>query len=545
MSKHLRMPNASSDPSPITHIPYEQALVIVGANGSGKSRLGLWIEQNAPTLNSPRHDTRSVRRISANRSTRLNDGAQRAAREDAERSLERGGSGPIMLANSRIAEDGVIGTLDDFLPVLTALFADRDAEAIAMYGSVPTGEPQLMVRKESKLEQLQRLWAVLMPGREIAVEQYRLLARRGGSHEYSATYMSDGERTVLYFIAHALLAPPGVTLLIDEPELHLHESIQTPLWDELEAVRPDVGFIYITHNLAFAASRTRASCAIVKGMEVSGPTWDWQIVPRDTQIPEAIVLTVLGSRRDTIFVEGTAGNLDEELYRAAYPTHFIVPAGKCDSVIQAVQTFRTHASLHRSAVVGIIDLDDRDDVELRALRSQGVLALGVAQVENVFASEPVFRYVATQLTFDESDAKAKLLQATTKLSGILTSQRDLIISKRALHSVKRKFRGASIVSRNDGEFYSGVLSSIITTDATAAYLAAAKLVDDAIASASHAQILRALRNKGAVGVAASVLGVSLDNYRRIATTGVRTSASLRNALMGILPDPSRGAATLE
>ena len=45
-------------------------------------------------------------------------------------------------------------------------------------------------------------------------------------------------------------------LIIDEPELHVHRSIMDRLWDELEGARPDSVFVFITHDLEFAASRT-------------------------------------------------------------------------------------------------------------------------------------------------------------------------------------------------------------------------------------------------------------------------------------------------
>ena len=427
--------------------------------------------------------------------------------------------------------------LDDFLALQNALFADRDNDAIRLHNEVQPGESQMVTRELSKLEKLVQIWTAVLPNRQIIVNEYRLDVRQEAlGSEYAAAYMSDGERTVLYFIAHVLLAPSDVTLLIDEPELHLHESIQTLLWDELEAARRDLQFIYITHNLAFAASRARASCVAVNGYTAAGPSWDWQMVPQDSGLPEEVVLKVLGSRRNTIFVEGAAGSLDEELYRAAYPTHFIVPAGKCDSVIRTVQSFRSHASLHHCAVAGIIDLDDRDEVEVRALENQVVFALGVAQVENVFALESVFRYVADHLVISENEATEKMARATARLELILTSQREAIISKRALHNVKRKFTSAAVHGSNKGQFYSSVLSGIFAADACAAYCAAAKVVDDAIAAGSHDQILRALRSKGAVGIVANCLGVAVENYLRIAILGVRTSDPLRSALIGVLPE---------
>ena len=67
--------------------------------------------------------------------------------------------------------------------------------------------------------------------------------------------MSDGERAIFYLIGQTLLADENILLIIDEPELHVHRSIMSKLWDELEAIRADCALVFITHDLEFAASR--------------------------------------------------------------------------------------------------------------------------------------------------------------------------------------------------------------------------------------------------------------------------------------------------
>ncbi|MDQ9247827.1 AAA family ATPase, partial [Escherichia coli] len=59
-----------------------------------------------------------------------------------------------------------------------------------------------------------------------------------------------------YLIAQALVAAESSLLVIDEPELHVHPSVTSRLWDEIEAARKDCAFIFITHDLHFAAART-------------------------------------------------------------------------------------------------------------------------------------------------------------------------------------------------------------------------------------------------------------------------------------------------
>ena len=61
---------------------------------------------------------------------------------------------------------------------------------------------------------------------------------------YTAGRMSDGEKLVFYLIGAVLCAPDNALLIIEEPEVLLHDSIKNPLWDEIEAMRPDCCLLY-------------------------------------------------------------------------------------------------------------------------------------------------------------------------------------------------------------------------------------------------------------------------------------------------------------
>lgn len=70
--------------------------------------------------------------------------------------------------------------------------------------------------------------------------------------------MSDGERVALYLMSQAMVAPINSIIIMDEPELHLHKSIMTLLWESIEKERQDCLFIYITHDTQFAANHTNS-----------------------------------------------------------------------------------------------------------------------------------------------------------------------------------------------------------------------------------------------------------------------------------------------
>ena len=44
---------------------------------------------------------------------------------------------------------------------------------------------------------------------------------------YSASEMSDGERSIFYILGQVLSANENSVLIFDEPELHIHKSIMS------------------------------------------------------------------------------------------------------------------------------------------------------------------------------------------------------------------------------------------------------------------------------------------------------------------------------
>lgn len=48
---------------------------------------------------------------------------------------------------------------------------------------------------------------------------------------YNSSEMSDGERVIFYLIGQCLAVPENGIIVIDEPELHLHKSVQIPFME--------------------------------------------------------------------------------------------------------------------------------------------------------------------------------------------------------------------------------------------------------------------------------------------------------------------------
>ena len=249
MSFSFKIPGPEGDKE--VSLQAGSAVVFCGANGSGKTRLAVHIEES---LNLRAH------RISAHRALTLNPDVPKISEQAALANL-RYGYDQATVADAVNYREGhrwqnkaAVFLLNDFDFLVQALFADQANTALETHNRVRRGDTSSA--KSTKFEKLAEIWHRLLPNRQLEISGDDIKVRSGVCNtKYPASEMSDGERAIFYLIGQALVAGEGSLLIVDEPELHVHRSVMAKLWDELEAVRQDSAFVFITHDLEFAASR--------------------------------------------------------------------------------------------------------------------------------------------------------------------------------------------------------------------------------------------------------------------------------------------------
>lgn len=373
------------------------SLIIIGSNGSGKSKLGCWIEKKQPDY---------VHRISAQRSLTFGTYIQQKSYEQATNLLLYGDENKRQNHNSRWNWDGekyAYTSLNDYENVLSLLVALKNFQQ-EKYIAECRNKDKLNVPHdvvpEMVDETLKKIWNSVFPHRGIDVLDGKVLAnlmKNGDTKEYNGKEMSDGERVALYLIAQALCVPKDKIIIIDEPEIHLHRSIMNRLWSEIEKARPDCLFVYITHDTQFAANHKRTKKIWMKGYD--GANWEYEFV-LESQLPEQLLLDLLGNRKPVIFVEGTTDSYDTKLYSEIYKDYYIVPCGSCSSVISQTKAMRNNAQLHDLICYGIIDKDYRTEYECEQYKTDGIYTLKVAEVENLFLTEELLGVVNSIMGFD-------------------------------------------------------------------------------------------------------------------------------------------------
>ncbi|NEN89599.1 MAG: AAA family ATPase [Okeania sp. SIO3H1] len=384
-----------------------EAVVIIGANGSGKSRLGRWIEEH-------QESSQVVHRISAQKNLDFSEYVSLTSMEKAINEVLFGistipqGWGELQTKRTQRwkainrPELSVASMLDDYDKVLSLLFAkenNRNSEYVHLVREMQNkGNYQTPTISDSPIDVIQRIWKDILPHRKLVIENDKVTAAISNSDTYHGREMSDGERVALYLMAQCLCVPNDSILIIDEPEIHLHKSLMNKLWSEIEAAQPTCLFIYITHDLDFAASRIGAKKILVKSYD--GQQWDWDEVPKSENLPEPVLLEILGSRKKIVFVEGDKGSLDCKIYSAIYPNYLIVPRGGCDKVIESTKAMRKNSAFHHIKAFGVIDMDYRTEDEIKALKKSAIELLKVAEVENILCVPELLEIVANNQGFD-------------------------------------------------------------------------------------------------------------------------------------------------
>ena len=384
-----------------TPIQSEHSFVIIGANGSGKSHLGAWIEKRSMS---------TTLRISAQRALSIKDNIAIKSEETSFYKIMYGTENLNDYTKSKVQKWGnneyTTKLVDDYDSVISGIFARNNKDNEDFVDECKKRESEKLPHPQvpiTIITAICKIWDEIYPHRQLILKDATVKAK-SNSNIYKGKDMSDGERVALYLIGQCLLSPYNHTIIIDEPEIHLHKAIMHKLWDKIEEYCPDKTFVYITHDLDFAASRKDAKKIWVKSydMENNREKWDIQILEDHDIIPDDLLIEILGNRKDVLLVEGEKGSYDYQLYTHIYDNCYIVPCHNCHKVIELTKAFNEPKTkeLHNITVQGIIDRDYLSETEIGAYKEKGIYPLEVAEVENLYLLTDIQRIVAEHMALD-------------------------------------------------------------------------------------------------------------------------------------------------
>lgn len=349
------------------------SLAVVGSNGCGKSRFG----------------------------QRLAEVIKRKLTAEA----------PFITARRGI--DAKNGSFED----ICAKLATGHATAIAVAQTSPLAKLMpfwRMVFKDLELS--------LVPASniEVKLQVTRTLCNDHPLKPYDPAELSDGEKGILMLLYHLFFDDHSNrfrVVIVDEPEAHLHLALVDQFWLEIERALPNVLFVYISHDLAFASSRfhpfrrcltvsqvcTNRKCEPNESAVFSTDDIGFLVaaIPFgvDGTYDFGVADRVLGVRRQNIlFIEGTSDSVDACVYTFALRNWLVTPMMSCKDVkcmVASGNRDRWMAPTNTN-VANVYGLIDYDYGEHEAMPSISCSPLAIA--ENLYATPQIL-----QLAFNTGD----------------------------------------------------------------------------------------------------------------------------------------------
>ena len=257
------------------------------------------------------------------------------------------------------------------------------------------------------LQKVIEIWNKLLIHRKLSYSEGYLTVIPESGDSYDFMYLSDGEKAIFYYIAHVLIAQDKSYIIVDEPENHLHLALVAKLWDTLELEREDCQFIYLTHNLEFANTRTNSKKIWMKSF-TSPATWDMQEIDSNKEIPQVLYMELLGSRKPILFCEGKNSSYDINLYTKLFPNYTVIPADGHMQVINFTRAFNASTAIHGNHAIGIIDGDFHTQEQKVKWENKNIYCVEAQEVENILCDDILLKCAKNQYTASEEDyQKAK------------------------------------------------------------------------------------------------------------------------------------------
>lgn len=363
------------DGKSVPHLPDARQLTIIGGSGAGKSK---FMEKLMELTGSRTYCLSAV-------------SAPFPQREES----DRPGSIDQLFRESAVKRPYMRTDAVSELEKITYMLFTDEFDYLMKIKEENKGKAGSLILKPTKLDRLAKVWEMIFPGNRIIRSNGNLMFfTDSGDDLIPLEKLSQGEKTVLYYVAGALYAMENAVVFIDSPSLFLHPSVLKSLWNSIEGLRPDCTFIYNSVDVEFVSSRTRNVILWVKSFDAKRQEWDYEIFSPG-EVTEDIFVDLVGTRKPVLFIEGDISHsIDSKLYPLVFPDYTVKPLGSCDKVIETTRSFNGIKNMHHLESHGLVDRDRRTDREVEYLRKKLIMVPDVAEVENLFLLEDVIRQMA-------------------------------------------------------------------------------------------------------------------------------------------------------
>ena len=380
---------------------FQRINVILGANGTGKSKLLQELRDNA--LSAFLIDKKQLIYVEGGRTMHIDSNLKLNSQNFINyQTVDIAENTRTSKLNSGLAErmrDTLI-LLDIKGQQFKSIHSDLVNEWIknGSIGSCP-------VRKDPPLKLLIELFQEIFPKIKIEfLEGAKVIkCTKNNSSQYHLDTLSDGEKQVFALLADILLlSEKNSVIIVDEPELNLNPKLACKIWDIIENELTDSVFIYATHSVSFSLrgninkifvlSSENENISEIKGLGELNET--------DLQELLGMIPTILSSSK-ILFSEGKDSSFDSLFYR--WLTDFrndfeVVPVG-CSNDVKAITSrigiWKEIAQNIR--LKGIIDRDFKSGQEINDYYNENLTVLEFHEAESYLCFPLLVEQIAQKL----------------------------------------------------------------------------------------------------------------------------------------------------
>lgn len=395
-------------------------IVMIGANGSGKSTF-------ARTLKGKIDNNITI--IPAQHLLVVNEFDTIPIKENLIEKVNK-----YQRENKLGSDDNIVSLLsNDFEDLIKALLVEKAEVSLEYYD---TNKKRISI-----LNKVINIWNELLIHRKIVnPNSYSLKVETLDNKKiYDFNLLSDGEKAIFYYIAHVLLAKEESYIIIDEPENHINLSICNKLWNRLETERKDCKFIYLTHNIDFAISRSNTT--LIWNQEFIPPSiWKFKIIENNFNLPDKLLMELLGSRNDIIFCEGNdKTSYDCKLYTILFPEYTVIPVGGHLNVINYCKAYNSKNQILKNKAIGIIDGDCHEETQINKWKKDGIYTININEIENLLCDNLILEKVKNRFVLkDEQIEKFKKL-VLIRLNASKQNQATWFVKTKINNMIKNDF----------------------------------------------------------------------------------------------------------
>lgn len=380
-------------------------IIIVGKNGSGKTTLVNSLAGRTLT---------NITVIPAQKILYFNRDNSKSILTGAN-NIENYRTKNLGSSNNTFKSDGVnpYDLVSPFTDMISALVNDDIAIAYQDRDNYEHKD-DILKRSRSEFDRVKEIWQDLIPEItfKVSVEvNWQIFACKDGE-EYPLNSLSDGEKSILFYIGNVVMARKGGYIVVDEPETFLNPAAYNSLWDRLIFERPDCQFIFTSHNQDFIAARENSTLiwcrnfSLKKGQPIGNP--ELRILDNEIgSLPIELVTELVGSRKPILFCEGTKYSYDYRIYSKIFDCYIVRPVGGHSQVIQYTKIFNKLPEWAGSSAKGIIDNDGMTKCEEQELKSKNIFCLPYNEIEMLFFDEEIISEVLRSTLYPEDEVKIK------------------------------------------------------------------------------------------------------------------------------------------